>query len=88
LREIGKIGCSGRISGGRLESIEGCEGYGSEDGDDRDGDNEFDESETMTGFKTNPLNPPYQGEIITPPLIRGGWEGFVFGVGHTLGNDG
>ena len=24
----------------------------------------------------NPLNPPYQGEIaITPPIIRGGWEG-------------
>ena len=26
----------------------------------------------------NPLNPPSQGEMtITPPLTRGGWEGFI-----------
>lgn len=36
---------------------------------------------TLVGGKNRtkkPLNPPYQGEIEqTPPLIRGGWEGFV-----------
>ena len=52
MREIREIRGSRRITSRRLESIECCESYGSEDGNDRDRDDELNEGETMAGFET------------------------------------